>query len=833
MELTIDEKQVIAKDGETILECALRHDILIPHLCTHPNLSPFGACRMCVVEIEGMPGYPTSCTTPAEDGMVVRTSTDSLQDLRRNILGLIMLEHPSACLVCGKRDLCEQYRTAAEKAGRTTGCHTCNNKEVCEVRVLAGELELSELPVVPSYHQRPLDRSAPFMDRDLNLCILCGRCVRICSYQQGQTAIGFVGRGSETRIGEAFGRSPMEAGCQFCGSCIDVCPTGSLADRYAKWYGKPDAAVTTTCIWCDEACALELKSKSGRLVAASAADEGVPICVLGRFATAEFLNGSGRLRVPQVRKDGVLRETGWKEALEAAAERLNDFKGDVFALVCDTTSTLEDRHLFRKFTQEAMKSANYVEIEPDARGVSQTGLPEGTRAALLTGDFVDAAALEELDFLIVQDCYPTPVSERADIVLPVAVFAEVSGTIADGSGEHRPLRKTCDPPGQAKPEWEIMTEMAEALGVSGIEYDTVDSITKELGIFEAALLAERETAPAAAKNVKARRTHFRGHRIDRRVRGLLELPLDDGLAAPVVPVEGEGAERAEGWTILEKREIAPNAHEIVIEAPQVARKAQPGQFVIVMVDEKAERAPYTLADWDAEKGTITLVVLEMGQSSRKLALLTQGDTVAHLVGPLGIPLEIQNYGTVLLGGGCYGIGAIVPIARAMKEAGNRVIVVVEARSSYMHYYREKLESVSDELIQTTIDGSMGVQGHAIDVIGQKLEAGEKIDRVVAVGCPFMMMLVGQETKPHGVKTLAALNPIMLDGTGMCGACRVTVGEETKFACVDGPFFDAHQIDWDELRDRRAAYRFEEVQSLGRTEPVVHQRCEMHSAGCSR
>jgi NAD(P)H-flavin reductase len=223
----------------------------------------------------------------------------------------------------------------------------------------------------------------------------------------------------------------------------------------------------------------------------------------------------------------------------------------------------------------------------------------------------------------------------------------------------------------------------------------------------------------------------------------------------------------------------------------------------------------------------------MGQSSRKLALLREGDAVSHLVGPLGVPLEIEKYGTVLLAGGCYGIGAIVPIARAMKEAGNRVIVVVEARSSYMHYYREKLEAVSDELIQTTIDGSMGVKGHAVDVIAQKLKEGEKVDCVVAVGCPFMMMLVGQETKPQGVKTVAALNPIMLDGTGMCGACRVTVGEETKFACVDGPFFDAHLIDWDELWDRRAAYRFEEVQSLGRTEPVIHQRCEAHGAGRSR
>lgn len=274
------------------------------------------------------------------------------------------------------------------------------------------------------------------------------------------------------------------------------------------------------------------------------------------------------------------------------------------------------------------------------------------------------------------------------------------------------------------------------------------------------------------------------------------------------------------FRILEKREIAPNVHEIVIEARNAAKKARPGQFAILMVDEKSERVPYTLCDWDREKGTVTLVVLEVGQSSRKLVLLKAGDAVAHLIGPLGIPLEIDRYGTVVLSAGCYGIGAILCIARAMKEAGNRVISIVEARSHYIHYYKEKLEAASDELVQTTIDGSEGIKGHSVDVIAKMLRDGERIDRVIAVGCPFMMMLAGRETEPYGVKTLVALNPIMVDGTGMCGACRVTVGDETKFACVDGPFFDAHKVDWDELRDRKAAYSTEEINSLERTEPVL-------------
>jgi len=262
-------------------------------------------------------------------------------------------------------------------------------------------------------------------------------------------------------------------------------------------------------------------------------------------------------------------------------------------------------------------------------------------------------------------------------------------------------------------------------------------------------------------------------------------------------------------------------HEVVIEVPHVVKKARPGQFVIVMADEASERVPYTLCDWDAKANSITLVVQEVGRSSRKLVLMKAGDGVAHVLGPLGIPVKIERYGTVALAAGCYGIGAILSIARAMKHAGNRVVSIVEARSSYLHYYREKLEDASDEVIQTTIDGSQGIKGHAMDLLADKLRQGEKLDLVFAVGCPFMMMLTGRETQPYGVKTLVALNTIMVDGTGMCGACRVSVGGAIKFACVDGPFFDAHKIDWDELWARRAAYRDEETHSVEETGSVYH------------
>lgn len=535
MQLSIDGKSVKARDGESVLQCALRHRIYVPHLCTHPSLPAFGACRMCVVEVDGMRGFPASCATPATEGMVVRTDTAQLKDLRRRILELMLLEHPSACLVCEKQDLCEKYRPKAAKAGRTTGCHTCNNKDACEVRVLADELQLTDLPVPPIYRGFQLERSDPFIDRDLNLCILCGRCVRICKAHQGRSTIDFVGRGSETRIGEAFGRSLTEAGCRFCGSCVDVCPTGSLSDRYAKWYGAAKRLTATTCTLCDTGCAITVHaSAQRRAVMARAINTRVPLCVLGRFAIPEFLNGVSRLKTPQVRINKVLRAVHWPEALAQAAERLKPFVGDGFALVCDTTSTLEDRYAFEKFTREVMFSPHYIEIRPDERGVSSNGLPDSVKAAVLTGNFVDPARLAPLEVLVVQDCYPTTATERVDVSLPAAVLAEVAGTWVDGRGLMRPLRKACDGPGEAKPDWQIISELARVMGATGFDYQSAAAIKKELGAGKAGLRIRRAETPVAATDPSYRRTHFRGHALEEKVRGLAELAVAPPPAAVAV-----------------------------------------------------------------------------------------------------------------------------------------------------------------------------------------------------------------------------------------------------------------------------------------------------------
>lgn len=264
--------------------------------------------------------------------------------------------------------------------------------------------------------------------------------------------------------------------------------------------------------------------------------------------------------------------------------------------------------------------------------------------------------------------------------------------------------------------------------------------------------------------------------------------------------------------ILENKMIVPNICMITVSAPKIAQSVKAGQFVILRVEEDGERIPLTVSDWDVEGGTITMVYVMVGKTTQKLGALTSKDALATVVGPLGNPMEIELFGKVVCVGGCYGNASIYPIARALKEKGNHVTVVLEARSSYLLYWQEKLKSVSDRLIVITRDASQGLGGH-IGNLQTLLAGGSLPDRVIVNGCNYLMMRAAQETGPLNIKTIVSLNTLMIDGTGMCGVCRVTVNSSTKFACVDGPHFDAHEVDWDELAQRRKAYLSEEMQTL--------------------
>ena len=275
------------------------------------------------------------------------------------------------------------------------------------------------------------------------------------------------------------------------------------------------------------------------------------------------------------------------------------------------------------------------------------------------------------------------------------------------------------------------------------------------------------------------------------------------------------------YKVIERRMIVPNLHEFVVEAPEVARSVQPGNFVIVRPDENGERVPLSVADWDREAGTVTVIFMQVGASTAKLARLKPGDTIPTFAGPLGRETEIENYGTVLCIGGCYGIGSVFPIARALKEKGNAVYALLEARSAYLLYWQERYKKIADRVLAITRDGTNGYKGHLTRL--SEILTLEKIkpDRIIVNGCTFQMMKVSEMTRPMGIKTMVNMNPIMIDGTGMCGVCRLTVAGTTKFACVDGPDFDGHEVDWQEFLNRRRTYNPEEVHPLRKSGCASH------------
>ena len=265
--------------------------------------------------------------------------------------------------------------------------------------------------------------------------------------------------------------------------------------------------------------------------------------------------------------------------------------------------------------------------------------------------------------------------------------------------------------------------------------------------------------------------------------------------------------------ILRRERLVPNIHLIEVHAPEVASKCKPGQFVIVMPDERGERIPLTVADWDTEKGSVISVFMVVGTSTHKLSLLNEGDDVPVFVGPLGKPSEIEKYGTVVCTGGCFGIAAIYPIARALKEAGNRVITLLDVKANFLLYWEDKFKAVSDEFHVSARDSYFDCKDYIPKTLKKVIKEESGINRVISIGCTYLMYTCSEATKSRGIKTIVSLNPIMVDGTGMCGACRVTVDGKTKFACVDGPDFDGHLVDWEELFTRRKAYFEDEIRSL--------------------
>jgi len=270
------------------------------------------------------------------------------------------------------------------------------------------------------------------------------------------------------------------------------------------------------------------------------------------------------------------------------------------------------------------------------------------------------------------------------------------------------------------------------------------------------------------------------------------------------------------FKILGKQRLYENIVKMDVEAPLIAERARAGQFVTLRIDEKGERIPLTIADTDSKRA-ITFVFQEVGASTKTLGRCEMGDLILDILGPLGNPTEVEKFGTVVCIGGGVGVAVVYPVIKAMKAKGNKVITIIGSRCEDALIFRKENQSHSNEFFITTDDGSCGRKGFVSDELKHLIEKGEKIDRVIAIGPVPMMKAVSNVTKPHNIKTIVSLNPLMLDATGMCGVCRVTVGGKTKFTCVDGPEFDGHQVDYDELTTRLNQYKDKEK--------IAMEKCE--------
>jgi len=279
------------------------------------------------------------------------------------------------------------------------------------------------------------------------------------------------------------------------------------------------------------------------------------------------------------------------------------------------------------------------------------------------------------------------------------------------------------------------------------------------------------------------------------------------------------------YEVLKKLELAPKIKLIEIKAPEIAKKAKAGQFIILRMNEKGERIPLTLVEWDPEKGTITIIFQEVGASTLKLGALEIGEVVLNVAGPLGNPSDVENFGSVAVVCGGVGTAAAYPIAKALKEAGNQVISIIGARTKELLILEDEVNKTSDEMFISTDDGSKGHKGFVSDVLKMLIEKGYHFDLAYAIGPAVMMRATANVTKSYSIKTIVSLNSIMVDGMGMCGACRVTVGGETKFACLDGPEFDAHIVNFDELIKRLRVYLSEEKQAIELYEKCEGCKCE--------
>ena len=416
--ISIDGVEVRTQPGKMVLEAAIDAGIYVPYLCYHPGMKPYAACRMCVVGVEGQRGYPAACTLPVADGMAVHNQIPAVDQLRRSVMEMLIAEHPDGCLTCHRIDICGPNDVCLRHVSVNDRCVTCPKNERCELKDTVRYLGMNlESPLGYKYRNIPLEVSDPFYDRDYNLCIVCGRCVRACEELRGDDAIGFTERSGQALVGTSFGTSLLESGCEFCGACIDVCPVGALVERNHKWE-KARRVERSICPHCPVGCQLNLEFNSkDELIRAipeinSPANQG-QACFKGKFGL-EFVNDdASRLTAPLIRRNGVLEAATWNEALDYVAEQLSRVSGSEFALLTSPTGTNEEHYLAQKFARVVMGSNN-VDQSSNTNPELVLGLESSLGIAAATNSIWE---LEQAGCILAFNANPT--EEQNVVAVPI------------------------------------------------------------------------------------------------------------------------------------------------------------------------------------------------------------------------------------------------------------------------------------------------------------------------------------------------------------------------------------------------------------------------------
>ena len=359
IKLTINGQEIEAARGMTVLEAAQAAGIYIPTLCHHPDLEPYGGCRLCVVEIENVRGLPTSCTTPATDGMVVTTKSDAINDVRRTSLELLLTNHPCECLECHRRDRCNPFDICLRHVAVTDRCVVCPANGNCELQKVVDYLDVHELHVSKDTRAVPIDTSNPFFDIDRNRCILCARCVRACQEITGVGAIDLAYRGYSMKVA-TFGDTPLKDSiCRSCGECMVRCPVGALTPKDTY---RAEEEVATICPYCGVGCQMYLGIADGQVVGVRGAEEGPAnkglLCVKGRFGITEFVHHPDRLTTPLIKRNGHFEEASWEEALALVADKMKNYKADELAVISSAKCTNEDNYVMQKFARAILGTNN-------------------------------------------------------------------------------------------------------------------------------------------------------------------------------------------------------------------------------------------------------------------------------------------------------------------------------------------------------------------------------------------------------------------------------------------------------------------------------------------